>query len=489
MLQKKIENLKSTYPTGNTNWPEMLFINDEKNWLNSNLDKFCQVLYRQKNLKEASEFIISKLVSILNAKYGQLYLLSTEEIFPKLILFSSYACKPDKNKINQFSFGEGLVGQCAEEKKIMLLSNTSNSNWQIKSSTKNAEGLNLIMLPVIFENDIKVVIEIGSTVAFSQTHLDFLEQAADSIGIVINTIETNLKKEKLLKQLADQGRKLSEVNERLEIEIKNRVASEEKINELNKRLLLNISHLESKNKELDQFAFIASHDLQEPLRKIRTFSDRVVSKYHDALNDDGKMYMDKMQDACARMQNLINDILSLSKISISKDKMIHSDMNVLLDEVIADMDIQIQEKNAHIVIDKLPKLTVYPAIIKPLFQNIISNSLKYSKKDTRPNINITYKIDPADSSANNSGNRYCRIFVEDNGIGFEQQYAEQIFTMFKRLHGNSEYSGTGIGLAISKKIIDEHNGFIIAESSINIGTTITLGFPINAPAFVPVLFE
>lgn len=279
-------------------------------------------------------------------------------------------------------------------------------------------------------------------------------------------------------QLLAQEQKLKAINRSLELEVKERIASEEQVIELNKKLLKNIEQLESTNKELDQFAFIASHDLQEPLRKIRTFSDRISSKYFDMLDEDGKVYIEKMQSACERMQTLINDILAFSKIAISKNTLVYSDMNEILEEVISDMDIQIQEKNAKIKIGDLPKLFVYPGIIKPLFQNLINNSLKYSRKDASPEISIAAKVESSVISPEKGpANKYCRITIQDNGIGFEQQYAEQIFTMFKRLHGNSEYSGTGIGLAICKKIVEEHHGYISAKSIVGKGSTFTISLP------------
>lgn len=278
-------------------------------------------------------------------------------------------------------------------------------------------------------------------------------------------------------QLLAQEQKLKAINKSLEIEVKDRVASEQKVIELNKQLLKNIEQLESTNKELDQFAFIASHDLQEPLRKIRTFSNRVVTKYRDQLDEEGRMYMEKMQGACERMQNLINDILAFSKIAISKDTLVQSDINALIDEVLYDMDMQINEKSAKITVDKLPKVHVYPGLMKPLFQNLINNSLKYSQKGIAPEIHIYGSIESVKEKDKLSVTKYCRIHVKDNGVGFEQQYAEQIFTMFKRLHGNSEYAGTGIGLAICKKIVEEHQGYISAKSAPNEGSVFTISFP------------
>lgn len=282
--------------------------------------------------------------------------------------------------------------------------------------------------------------------------------------------------------LMAQEQKLIAINRNLEIEIKDRIASEAKVNDLNKQLLQNINTLELTNKELDRFAFMASHDLQEPIRKIRIFSNRIAEKYYEQIGDEGKVYIDKMQLACSRMQNLIGDILAFSKISVTKDSLELSDMNKLLDEVVNEMELPIQEKKAKVSIDKLPSVYVNPVLIKSLFQNLISNSLKYSKDDVTPEIRITGGIDKSYkvNDQQTETTKYCRIYVQDNGIGFDQQYAEQIFTMFTRLHVNTEYAGTGIGLAICKKIVEEHSGYISAKSEISKGTTFTISLPVNS---------
>jgi signal transduction histidine kinase len=282
--------------------------------------------------------------------------------------------------------------------------------------------------------------------------------------------------------LITQEQTLRSINRSLEQEVKERIASEAKVIELNKQLMKNIEQLESTNRELDQFAFIASHDLQEPLRKIRTFSNRILTKYSSQLDHEGQMYIEKMQNGCERMQNLINDILAFSKISHSRETLVYSDMNLLLQEVLMDMDLQINEKNAIVTMDKLPKVPVYPGLIKPLFQNLLNNSLKYSKKNVRPIINISANTESYENSnGNNKSGKFVRIRIKDNGVGFEQQYAEQIFTMFKRLHSHSEYAGTGIGLAICKKIVDEHRGYITAKSAVDKGATFTVSLPAEIP--------
>jgi signal transduction histidine kinase len=287
-------------------------------------------------------------------------------------------------------------------------------------------------------------------------------------------------------QLLMQEQKLKAINNNLQMEVKERVASEAKVNELNKQLVKNIERLESTNKELDQFAFIASHDLQEPLRKIRGFSDLIASQYFNMLDENGKLFIDKMQGACERMQNLINDILAFSKLAGAKYSLVHSDMNDLLQSVLADMEMPIKQKNASIIIDPLPKLFVYPTLIKLLFVNIIGNALKYSQANVNPVIRITSTIEsPDDFSDAVSIKKFCRINIQDNGVGFEQKYAEQIFQMFKRLHGNSEYEGTGIGLAICKKIVEEHQGYISAKSDVHKGALFTISLPLETSILLP----
>ena len=283
------------------------------------------------------------------------------------------------------------------------------------------------------------------------------------------------------RMLLAQEQKLIAINKSLELEVKERKASEEKARGLNRQLLDNISNLESANKDLDQFAFMASHDLQEPLRKIRMFSDRLLIKFNDTLNREVKEDISRIHKAAVRMQSLITAILTFSKMSLDRSALTSCDLNQLLQETLVDLEETVKGKNARILIDKLPQLDVDPALIKPLFNNLISNALKYSKKDVAPLIKITSDV----SSGNLNGKNYkgptqfCRIFIEDNGIGFDQKYAYEIFGMFKRLHGKDEFEGTGIGLALCKKIVEHHSGFISARSKIDEGSTFIISLPFH----------
>ncbi len=274
--------------------------------------------------------------------------------------------------------------------------------------------------------------------------------------------------------LHEQEQKLIAINRSLEKEVKDRKNSEEKVIQLNRQLVQNIDSLESANKDLEQFAFMASHDLQEPLRKILMFSDRLYQKYQNVLQDDVRL-INRIQSSAERMQALIIDILAFSRISIDKTNFVVSNMNEILQEILTDINEEINTKNASITIDNLPTLEVNPRLMRMLFHNLISNALKYSKKDIQPQIKIFSENNLISRSRDK---KFCRIFVEDNGIGFDQKYAEDIFGMFKRLHHDSEFSGTGIGLALCKKIVEQHSGFISAQSEVNTGSRFIVSLPL-----------
>ena len=283
------------------------------------------------------------------------------------------------------------------------------------------------------------------------------------------------------RQLLAQEQRLVAINKSLEMEIKERKASEEKVKHLNRQLLENIASLEQANKDLDRFAFMASHDLQEPLRKIRMFSDRLALKYSEIMDDDGRTNIQRIHKAAERMQNLITDILTFSKISVDTPSFVNCDMNVLIGEVLVDLDEEIKNKKGKVRVEKLPTLSVNPSLIKPLFHNLIGNALKYSKKDTHPVVKITSEISAQLNGQSHevANPKYCRIYIQDNGIGFDQKYAEEIFGMFKRLHHNSEFQGTGIGLALCKKIVEQHKGYISARGKVNEGSTFIISLPVQ----------
>ena len=254
---------------------------------------------------------------------------------------------------------------------------------------------------------------------------------------------------------------------------------EQKVDERTKELLEINKELELSNHDLQQFASVASHDLKEPLRKIQVFSN-IIKERHLTNNDDLAKYLDKVIISSGRMNKLINDLLSYSRLSEAKLFEV-SDVNEIIEEILVDLELLIAEKKAIIEVDPIPEIESIPGLIRQLFQNLISNALKFSKPDIPPVIKITAKtIDQHEVADVVSGyDTYCCITISDNGIGFNEKYATKIFTLFQRLNSREKYEGTGIGLAIAKKIMDKHNGVIIANSQEMEGATFTIILPIR----------
>ncbi|HYE56187.1 MAG TPA: PAS domain-containing protein [Chitinophagaceae bacterium] len=241
-----------------------------------------------------------------------------------------------------------------------------------------------------------------------------------------------------------------------------------------------IKELNRSNAELEEFAYVASHDLQEPLRKLSTFSERLTAKYSGVLQDDGQLYISRILAATANMRLLIENLLDFSRVARTPDPFENTDLNEILRKVLADLEVSIEEKNARITSERLPVIEAQAPLMKQLFSNILSNALKFRKPAVPPVIEISCKSlsqNEADRLNFSRGTTYFKIEVKDNGIGFEQEYAERIFQIFQRLHGKAEYPGSGIGLAICKKIADYHKGLISARGQLDVGATITIILP------------
>lgn len=242
------------------------------------------------------------------------------------------------------------------------------------------------------------------------------------------------------------------------------------------------SELEKMNQELQSFAYISSHDLQEPLRKIQTFATLILEKEFENLSDNGKDKFQRMQNAAQRMQTLINDLLSYSRTNIQERVFEKADLSKIVEEVIEDLKEEIEQKNATIENCENCEVNIIPFQFRQLLYNLVSNSLKFSNPKTPIVIKIQSKIIKG-ALLNNKrleeDTNYCHIQISDNGIGFEQQYSSKIFEVFQRLHGKLEYTGTGIGLAIVKKIVDNHNGIITATGEKNKGATFNIYIPVR----------
>ncbi|HXS36061.1 MAG TPA: ATP-binding protein [Flavipsychrobacter sp.] len=261
---------------------------------------------------------------------------------------------------------------------------------------------------------------------------------------------------------------------------------QEQLEDNNRQLAAMNKALEVSNHDLMQFASVASHDLQEPLRKVDIFSSLLLSKVGNSLEDEARVYIKKITGAIKRMKILITDVLNYSKLSEGGNEFQRIDLNEIAKETLDDFELAIKEKNAVITIGSLPVLDGNKGQIRQVFQNIFSNALKFSKPGQDARISVTSKkvAEKSFASQEAADGKYCIISIKDNGIGFDEKYLPNIFALFERLHTKDKYEGTGIGMAITKKIIEKHNGLINAISSVGNGAEFLILLPVHQPVNV-----
>ena len=259
-------------------------------------------------------------------------------------------------------------------------------------------------------------------------------------------------------------RQLQEFNTNLETMVVERTEALQQLN----------AELQRSNQELQDFAYVASHDLQEPLRKIQAFGNLLEDEYGSVL-DEGKTYLDRMRNAASRMQILINDLLTFSRITTKALPFSQLDLNVVAREVVIDLETLVQSTKGTVEIDTLPVIEADPLQMRQLLQNLIGNALKFHRRDVPPEVHVSAKLltDPETEEE-----QYL-LTIQDNGIGFDEKYLDRIFTVFQRLHGRGEYEGTGIGLAVVRKIVERHGGSVTAQSSVGNGSTFLVTLPVH----------
>ena len=305
--------------------------------------------------------------------------------------------------------------------------------------------------------------------------VEYITKPVDS-DLLILKVKTFIK-------IYEQQNELKGIKDLLSKEIKIRKEAQDnleiKIAERTKELVLKNEELELRNHELQQFSWVVSHDLNEPIRKIQIFI-KIIKELYLTSDEKAIDYVDRTIKSAERMQTLITDLLAYSRLS-SQVKPETTDLNVVLQEVLSDFDYLIERKNATIKTSELPTIDSIPSQLRQVFQNLIGNALKFSQNTDNPLIEITSELiadKSFDSPAAPEG-KFCRIIVKDNGIGFDEIYLDRIFIIFQSLNDRQKYEGTGIGLAIAKKIIEKHNGLITAKSKIGEGASFIIILPLQ----------
>jgi signal transduction histidine kinase len=263
---------------------------------------------------------------------------------------------------------------------------------------------------------------------------------------------------------------LRAAHDELEVRVDERTAE---LAATTERLQQSTVELERSNRELQDFAFVASHDLQEPLRKIQAFGDRLKTKHGASLGADGIDYLARMQGSADRMHTLINDLLTFSRVASKAQPFVPVDLGRIATEVLSDLEERIERSGARVETGELPTLEADPLQMRQLLQNLVANALKFHRVGETPVVNILAAVEP------NGGAPQARITVVDNGIGFDMKYLDRIFTPFQRLHGRSEYEGTGMGLAVCRRIVERHGGTLTAESAPGQGARFLVTLPVH----------
>jgi light-regulated signal transduction histidine kinase (bacteriophytochrome) len=357
--------------------------------------------------------------------------------------------------------------------------------FQNEEKEKRAAELVIANKELVFQNEEKEKRAAELIIANKELVFQNGEKEKRAAELIIANKELafqNEEKEKRAAELIIANKELVFQNEEKEKRAAELIIANKELAFQNEEKEKRAAELISANKELLAFTYVSSHDLQEPLRKIQTFVTIILDKENKNLSDNGKYNFQRIQSAAGRMQQLIEDLLAFSLISTTEHKFERTDLNLIIEEVKADLKDTILEKNAIIEAAELCPENTILFQFRQLMYNLIGNALKFSRPDIPPYIIIKSRIVKGNKLNNEKlspEKNYCHITVKDNGIGFEPHFSHRIFEVFQKLHSKEEYAGTGIGLAIVKKIVENHNGIITATGKLNNGATFDIYIPAN----------
>jgi HAMP domain-containing protein/CheY-like chemotaxis protein len=516
-INEMIQNLKDTTQK-----------NTEQDWLKTNLARFTRMLQGQRDMKTVAKMVLSELAPLVNAQQGVFYVNQSDNGEPVMKLLGGYAYSKRKNLANEFHAGEGLIGQCTLERERILVTNVPKNYVHVNSGLGEAAPNNIVVLPVLFEGEAKAVIELSTFHTFSDTHLTFLDQLTESIGIVLNTIEANTRTEDLLQQsqslageLQSQQDELKKTNEQLEQQAESLRESEdllksqqeelqqtnEQLQEKAELLARQKAEVEAKNREVEEarwemeekaeqlaltskykseFVANMSHELRTPLNSMLILSRQLAENSDENLSEKQIQFAETIHSSGSDLLSLINDILDLSKIESGMMGIDVSDVSI--DDITAQLERSFhqlaQDKNLGFFIERgadlSPTMLTDGQRLQQILMNLLSNAFKFTARG-----NVVLKLAPAphdekfDLESLNRADEVIAFAVSDTGIGIPSEKQRIIFEAFQQADGttNRKYGGTGLGLSISREIARLLGGEIRVSSVPREGSTFTLYLP------------
>jgi HAMP domain-containing protein/signal transduction histidine kinase/CheY-like chemotaxis protein len=485
--------LKDTINEMIRNLRETTLKNSEQDWLKTNLAKFSRMLQGQKDLLAAGQLILSELAPLVNAHRGAFYLMEAPDRGERLTLLAGYALEDRSRAEDAFAVGTGLVGQCARERRKIVLTNVPGRYIKIRSGLGQAKPLNLIVLPVVFEGAVRGVIELASFERFSPTHQVFLDQLTETIGIVINTIEANMRTEDLLKQSQSLAAELQQTNQELqekaqllahqnaEVERKN-----QEVEQARQALEEKATQLALTSKYKSEFLANMSHELRTPLNSLLILSDQLSKNPLGNLNPRQMEYAKTIHSSGNDLLTLINDILDLSKIEsgtvvVDASDLRFDDLHGFVERTFNHVaESKGLEFDVHLSPDLPKSIQTDAKRLQQILKNLLSNAFKFTRHGR-----VTLEIYPAppsirfESESLRQQDGVVAFSVSDTGIGIPSEKRQIIFEAFQQADGstNRKYGGTGLGLAISRELSWLLGGEIHLESAPGEGSLFTLYLP------------
>jgi HAMP domain-containing protein/signal transduction histidine kinase/PleD family two-component response regulator len=490
-INEMIRNLKETTQK-----------NAEQDWLKTNLARFTRLLQGQRELETVVKLILSELAPLVGAQLGVFYLMVSAAAEGRLKLVAAYGYRARKTLASEFRPGEGLVGQCALEQKRIVMSSVPREYYRVSSGLGAALPRNAVVLPILFEQEVKAVIELASFDQFSATHLAFLDQLMESIGVVLNNIEANTRTESLLKQsqtlatelqsrqeelqntneeLAEKARLLSE--QYVEVEHKNREVEQARLALEDKAAQLALS-----SKYKSEFLANMSHELRTPLNSLLILAQQLAENPHRNLSEKQVEYAKIIHGSGTDLLTLINDILDLSKIESGTVTLEISEMRFepLRDYVERTFGHMAEAKHLELRVDLAldlpPAVMTDPIRLQQILKNLLSNAFKFTGQGSvRLDVAKASIGWSADNAALSAAETVIAFSVSDTGVGIAQDKLLLIFEAFQQADGTTSrrYGGTGLGLSISRELARLLGGEIVVESAVGRGSRFTLYIPFS----------